>query len=70
MESQLVFGFVLHVDGRPASVGLSFDEAKVLATPHIANNEALQIISSVAPAPSRIWNYDYAVHQWVELVRA
>ena len=69
MESQLVFGYVLHVNGQPASVGLSLDEAKASANQYMASNATLQINSAVAPAPTRTWNYDYEIRHWVEFVR-
>lgn len=69
MESQLVFGYVLNVNGQPTSVGLSLDEAKNMAVPHMAQHATLQINSAVAPAPTRTWNYDYSIQQWVEFVR-
>jgi hypothetical protein len=69
MGSQLVFGYVLHVNGQPTSVGLSLDETKSLALQHMGSNATLQIISAVAPAPTQTWNYDYEIEQWVEFIR-
>jgi len=45
MGSQLIFGYVLHVNGQPTSVSLSLDETKSLALQHMASNATLQINS-------------------------
>lgn len=69
MELQLIFGYVLHVNGQPTSVGHSLEEAKASAIQYIASYATLQINSAVAPAPTQTWNYDYEIMQWVELIR-
>ena len=69
MEIQLVFGYVLHVNGEPTSVGQSLEEAKASAVRYVASGATLQINSAMAPAPSRTWNYDHELGQWVEFIR-
>lgn len=69
MESELIFAFVLHVDGearRP--VGRTLQEAQDAAIPFLSSASELRIVSFVAPAPSRTWVYDRAVNSWVERI--
>lgn len=68
MESELIMGYVLHVNGNAVAVGRTFQECKIAAEQYLSNKPALQIVSAVAPAPSQKWNYDYAISQWVESV--
>ena len=66
MESELIAGYVLHVDGKAVEVGRSLEEAKRFAEKYIAKRPALRIESAVAPAPTQIWNYDHEIKAWVE----
>ena len=66
MESQLIAGFMLYVDGKPTDVGRSLEEAQQMATRYVAKRNALRIESAVAPAPSQIWNYNHELSAWVE----
>lgn len=69
MESQLVFGYVLYVNGQARSVGQTLEESQKAAEQYLNSTVALRIVSTNAPAPMRTWNYDYAIRKWVELVR-
>ena len=66
MESKQVMGYVLHVNGRAVAFGHTFQECKIAAEQYLSDKPSLQIVSSVAPAPSQKWYYDYAISQWVE----
>ena len=68
MESELIAGYILHIDGKAAEVGRSLEEAKRLAENYIPKKYALQIKSAVAPAPTQVWNYDYDLKSWVERI--
>jgi len=50
METKLVMGFMLCVDGKPTAVGTSLDETKGLAEPHLRTATKLRIESAVVPA--------------------
>ncbi|HLB90643.1 MAG TPA: hypothetical protein VJK29_23520 [Terriglobales bacterium] len=69
MESQLVFGYVLYVNGQAMSVGRTLEESQEVAEQYLNSTVPLRIVSTNAPAPMRTWNYDYAIQIWVELVR-
>ena len=66
MESRLLMGYQVYVDDKPIGVRESLKEAKQLAEQHMIKKLPLRIESMVAPAPSRFWNYDYDIGQWVE----
>jgi hypothetical protein len=66
MQSELLMGYIVYVDGDATKVGRSLEEAKRLAEEHMVNKQPLRIESAVAPAPSQIWNYDYEIRAWVE----
>lgn len=68
MESELVMGYVVYVDGNATKVGRSFDEAKQLAEEYMPSKRPLRIQSAVAPAPTQTWNYDYDIGRWVERI--
>jgi len=57
---------MVYVDGKPIGARDSLEESKQLAEEHKTNRLPLSIESMVAPAPSRTWNYDYDIGQWVE----
>ncbi len=69
MESQLVFGYMLYVNGQERSVGQTLEESQEAAEQYLNNTGPLRIVFTCAPAPTRTWNYDYAIQKWVELVR-
>ena len=70
MECQLVFGYVLYVNGQPTkSVSPTLEGAQEASKQFLNNKQPLRIVSTNAPAPMRAWNYDYAIQKWVELVR-
>lgn len=69
MESQLVLGYILYVNGESVSVGRTLEGVQKDAKHYLNSNELLRIESSVGPAPTRIWNYDSKIQKWVELVR-
>ena len=69
MESQLVFGYMLHVNGQPMSVRQTLEESQEAAKQYLNNTARLRIVSTNAPSTMRTWNYDYTIQKWVELVR-
>ena len=66
MQSELVMGYIVYVNGNATKVGRSLEEAKRLAEEHMVNRQPLRIESAVAPAPGQVWNYDYQIRAWVE----
>lgn len=66
MESELVMGYMVYVEGKATKVGRSPEEAKRLAEEYMPKRCPLKIESSVAPAPTQVWNYDYDNRSWVE----
>ena len=70
MQTELIFGYMLQVNGQTVAVGKTLQEAQVAASQYLSKKEALEILSAVAPAPSQSWKYDYTIKKWVELVRA
>jgi len=68
MESELIMGYIVYVDGTATKVGRSLDEAKRLGEEFMFKKCSLRIESAVAPAPTRVWNYDYNVPDWVERI--
>jgi hypothetical protein len=70
METELIMGYILYADGKAVSVGRTLDEAQAAAGQYLSQTAKLQIQSAVAPAPTRTWNYDYTIQQWVEFIRA
>ena len=74
MASQLVFGYMLYVNGQPtAYISRTLEGAQEASKQFINNKQPLRIVttstSSNAPSPIRTWNYDYAIQKWVEFVR-
>jgi hypothetical protein len=72
MESHLVFGFMLYVNGqqRPEVYG-TLGEAKAAAKPFLESRPKLRIVSTREPAPQpmRSWNYDYEIQtedKWIQ----
>ena len=68
MESELIMGYIVYVEGAATEAGRSLDEAKRLAEKYMARNCPLRIESAVAPAPIQVWNYDYDIRAWVERI--
>ncbi len=68
MESELIMGFVVYVEGTATKVGRSLEEAKRIAEEYVASKRPLRIESAVAPAPTQVWNYDYDIRAWVERI--
>ncbi len=66
MDSELVMGYLIHVDDKLTAVGKSLEDAKQLAERHIGDAKRLRITSAVAPAPTQIWVYDQGIRMWVE----
>ena len=66
MESRLIIGFMVYVNDEPKGVRESLIEAKYYADHYKPNRAALRIESMAAPAPTRFWNYDYSLEEWVE----
>jgi len=66
MESTPVMGYVLSVDGAATDFAASFEAAEQAAKEYIPSKRTLRIESAVAPAPTRVWNYDYSIGAWVE----
>ena len=69
MESRLVLEYVLYVSGKATAVVQTLEEAQIAAGQFLSRTAPLRIESAVAPAPTRTWNYDCEIRQWVELVR-
>jgi hypothetical protein len=56
---------MLYIDSNPSGVYQSLEEAKRATEPHINEKCPLSIENPTAPAPTRIWIYDYEVNDWV-----
>ncbi len=69
MGSRLEFAYMLYVDGEATLPKDSLDAAQKAAEQYMSGKAKLQIISCVAPAPSRTWNYEYDIGRWAELIR-
>lgn len=70
METELVFGYVLYANDHEVAFGRTLQETQAAASQYLDKKANLRIKSAVAPAPTQIWNYDYTIQKWVELVRA
>ena len=60
--------YVLHVDGQEKWASDTLKEAQDSASEFIANCRPLTIRCWVAPAPNRLWAYDYSTKTWAESV--
>ena len=70
MNSGLVDGYILNVDDKLVSVSETLEKAQEVAKDYMSNKSSLRILHSPASiTPTRNWNYDYDIAQWVELQR-
>lgn len=70
MSSQLVYGFMLTVDGQEQPrVYDSLESAQMAAAPYLTGDEKLSIRSTSEKSPTmpmRVWNYDRAAKKWIQ----
>lgn len=66
MASRLGVGYMLFVDSKPMAANESLEVVKQVARAYIPNMVPLRIEGMAAPAPTRVWNYDHGLQEWVE----
>ena len=64
--TQIPIKYMLYVRDNPEAVCESPEEAQEVAKRYMSDNQTLRIESMAAPAPARIWIYDYETQGWVE----
>ena len=64
--TRLAVAYILYVDSQPQNPCESFQAATNAASTFLHTTAPLKIQTMAGPAPSRTWNYDYSVAQWIE----
>ncbi len=64
--TQIPIKYMLYVSDNPETVCESLAEAQEVAKRYMSDNQTLRIESMAAPAPTRIWIYNYETQAWVE----